>query len=372
MLREWNPVLADADTPRSRGPSSTAGAAPGSWSRSSSPRRCTGPAAPGTVNLIGLSNIAPAIMTVRHRGAEGAAAPPHAARRRHLVPGILRARRRLRPREPRATAVRDGDDYVINGQKTWNTLGHIANWCELLVRTDPEAPKHSGISCLLVDMTVPGVEVRPLTTIAGDSEFNEIFFTDVRVPVSALLGGENEGWRVAMTTLTHERGGVAQLHLGLRAKIRRLLDAAKANGAAPAEPVDPPAARAALPRGRAAEAAQRAGDLRRAARTRARAGGVAGQARVEREVAARRRGRGRRARRRTRTPAPGAATASHALLHDRRRHHPSEQEHHRPPRPRPPPQVTPPDLVLASLRTRESSAAPKTGGEVGTTTGTLL
>jgi alkylation response protein AidB-like acyl-CoA dehydrogenase len=127
-----------------------------------------------------------------------------------------------------ATAVRDGGDYVINGQKTWNTLGHISNWCELLVRTDPDAPKHRGISCLLVDMTVPGVEVRPLTTIAGDSEFNEIFFTDVRVPVSsALLGGENEGWRVAMTTLTHERGGVAQLHLGLRANIRRLLDVAK-------------------------------------------------------------------------------------------------------------------------------------------------
>ena len=116
----------------------------------------------------------------------------------------------------------DGDHFVINGQKTWNTLGHLANWCELLVRTDPEAPKHRGISCLLVDMTLPGVEVRPLITITGEKEFNEIFFTDVRVPVDALLGPLHDGWRVAMTTLAYERGTVANLHLGLRGKIRRL------------------------------------------------------------------------------------------------------------------------------------------------------
>ncbi len=125
------------------------------------------------------------------------------------------------------SAVRDGDCYVVNGQKTWNTLGNLANWCELLVRTDPHAPKHKGISCLLVDMARPGIEVRPLVTITGELGFNEIFFTDVRVPTSALLGEENEGWRVATTTLAYERGGVASLHLGLRAKIRRLLDEAK-------------------------------------------------------------------------------------------------------------------------------------------------
>ena len=82
------------------------------------------------------------------------------------------------------------------------------------MRTDPDAPKHSGISCLLVDMTLPGVEVRPLVTIAGDNEFNEIFFTDVRVPADALLGPLNEGWHVAMTTLAHERGGVASCTSG--------------------------------------------------------------------------------------------------------------------------------------------------------------
>jgi alkylation response protein AidB-like acyl-CoA dehydrogenase len=125
------------------------------------------------------------------------------------------------------TAVRDGDHWVVNGQKTWNTLGHLANWCELLVRTDPTVPKHQGITCLLVDMTLPGVEVRPLVTITGEQEFNEIFLADVRVPVAWTLGPPNEGWRVAMTTLAYERGTVAKLHLGLRAKIRRLLDEAR-------------------------------------------------------------------------------------------------------------------------------------------------
>ena len=99
------------------------------------------------------------------------------------------------------------------------------------MRTDPSAPKHKGISCLLVDMTLPGIEVRPLVTITGEPEFNELFFTDVRVPKDALLGPLHDGWRVAMTTLAHERGGVAALHLGLRAKVAELLTLAKATPA---------------------------------------------------------------------------------------------------------------------------------------------
>jgi alkylation response protein AidB-like acyl-CoA dehydrogenase len=120
---------------------------------------------------------------------------------------------------------------VVTGQKVWTTLAHHANWCELLVRTDPDGPKHKGISCLLVDMTLPGIEVRPLVTLTGQHEFNEIFFDGVRVPCSALLGPLNEGWRVAMTTLTHERAGVAALHLSLRKKIGRLLAVARDRGA---------------------------------------------------------------------------------------------------------------------------------------------
>jgi alkylation response protein AidB-like acyl-CoA dehydrogenase len=103
-------------------------------------------------------------------------------------------------------AVLDGDEWVVNGQKVWSSWAHIADWCILVVRTDPEAEKHRGLSYLLVDMHSPGVEVRPLKQITGDPEFNEIFFTDVRVPKDSMLGQPGDGWKVAMTTLLHERG----------------------------------------------------------------------------------------------------------------------------------------------------------------------
>jgi alkylation response protein AidB-like acyl-CoA dehydrogenase len=127
--------------------------------------------------------------------------------------------------------VRDGDHYVVNGQKTWNSLGEFADWCQLLVRTDPVASKHAGISCLLVDLHLPGVEVRPITTLTGEREFAELFFRDVRVPVGARLGAEGEGWRVARTTLTAERAGVATLHLSVRERIRALIEDAGRAGA---------------------------------------------------------------------------------------------------------------------------------------------
>ncbi len=106
----------------------------------------------------------------------------------------------------RTYAERDGDEWVVNGQKVWSSWAHIADFCILVVRTDREAPKHAGLSYLLVDMKTPGVEVRPLRQITGDPEFNEIFFSDVRVPVTSILGNPGDGWKVAMTTLLHERG----------------------------------------------------------------------------------------------------------------------------------------------------------------------
>src|SRR4029079_4096597 len=139
-------------------------------------------------------------------------------------------------------------DFVINGQKVWNTFGNVADWCELLVRTNPELPKHKGISCVLVDMRLPGVEARPLVTITGEREFSEIFFTDVRVPRAALVGTENDGWRVAMTTLTNERGGVASLHLGVRKKIRDLIEAARTTERNGRPAIDDPVARQSLAR----------------------------------------------------------------------------------------------------------------------------
>jgi alkylation response protein AidB-like acyl-CoA dehydrogenase len=102
-----------------------------------------------------------------------------------------------------------GDEFIVNGQKVWTTLAHIADWCMLLVRTDPDAPKHRGLSYLLVDMHSPGVTVKPLRQMTGESEFNEVFFDEVHVPRENLLGGLNEGWRVATTTLMNERGTAA-------------------------------------------------------------------------------------------------------------------------------------------------------------------
>jgi len=128
----------------------------------------------------------------------------------------------------RTAAVEDGDHFVINGQKTWNSLGHLADWCQLYVRTDPNAKKHSGITCFLVDLRTPGIEARPITTIAGEQSFAELFFTDARVRCDAMLGPLHQGWSVAMTTLGHERAGVARLHLSLARRLDDLLDDTRA------------------------------------------------------------------------------------------------------------------------------------------------
>jgi alkylation response protein AidB-like acyl-CoA dehydrogenase len=105
----------------------------------------------------------------------------------------------------RTTAVRDGDDWLINGQKVWTTLAHVADYGILLTRTDPDRPKHAGLTMFVVDMHAPGVTVRPLRQMAGGSGFNEVFFDDVRIPDSERLGEPGEGWRVALTTLMNER-----------------------------------------------------------------------------------------------------------------------------------------------------------------------
>jgi alkylation response protein AidB-like acyl-CoA dehydrogenase len=136
-------------------------------------------------------------------------------------------------------ALRDGDEWVINGQKVWSSFAHVADFCILVTRTDPDAPKHQGLTYFLLDMHLPGVEVRPLKQITGDSEFNEIFFSDVHVPDSAVVGGEGNGWNVAITTLMNERAslGVA-LTVRMEVALRRLMELAKStkrNGATAAD-----------------------------------------------------------------------------------------------------------------------------------------
>jgi alkylation response protein AidB-like acyl-CoA dehydrogenase len=131
----------------------------------------------------------------------------------------------------RTRAVREGDEYVVSGQKIWSTRAHVADWCELLVRTDPDAPKHHGITWLILDMHQPGIEVRPMRTIDGESHFCEIFLDAARVPVTNRVGEENDGWRVTNVTLRYERGtAFAQHIITLRSQLRRVV--ALAGGAA--------------------------------------------------------------------------------------------------------------------------------------------
>ncbi|MCZ7531401.1 MAG: acyl-CoA dehydrogenase family protein [Acidimicrobiia bacterium] len=106
----------------------------------------------------------------------------------------------------RTKAVRDGDEYVVNGQKIWCSFAQVADFCELLVRTDPEAKKQAGITWLILPMDSPGIEIRPIDTVAGSSEFAEVFLGDVRVPVANRVGDENDGWRITQVTFSFERG----------------------------------------------------------------------------------------------------------------------------------------------------------------------
>ncbi|MDP6607176.1 MAG: acyl-CoA dehydrogenase family protein [Dehalococcoidia bacterium] len=123
-------------------------------------------------------------------------------------------------------AVRDGDEFVINGQKIWTTMGHTADWMFMLTRTDPDAPKHRGISYFLLDLKSPGVSIRPLTTMANNQFFSECFFEDVRVPASNALGEIDRGWYVGATTLDFERSGIGNA-VGIQRSLNRLLSSAQ-------------------------------------------------------------------------------------------------------------------------------------------------
>ncbi len=130
-------------------------------------------------------------------------------------------------------AVLDGDQWILNGQKIWTSAGHLADHIFTLCRTDPDAPKHKGISFLLVDMRQPGVEVRPIKMLSGESEFNEVFYTDAVVPKGNVVGGVNNGWAVAMGLLGFERGeAAATASIRFQAEYDRLVDLARHYGVA--------------------------------------------------------------------------------------------------------------------------------------------
>jgi alkylation response protein AidB-like acyl-CoA dehydrogenase len=223
-LRAWNRTMADAGWAAVSWPQEYGGRGATVLEQLVYTEETTRARAPLPLNVIGMNNIAPAIMQY---GTE--------SQKTTLLPRMMRAddiwcQGMSEPEAGsdlaslRTRAVRDGDDFVVNGQKIWTSLGHRAQWCQLYVRTDPEAPKHKGISCLIVDMKLPGIEVRPLVTLNGDADFAEIFFHDVRVPADWLLGPLNAGWQVATTTLSHERAGAARLYAEMQVRLEELVD----------------------------------------------------------------------------------------------------------------------------------------------------
>jgi alkylation response protein AidB-like acyl-CoA dehydrogenase len=185
--------------------------------------------APGIVNGLGIMLVGP---TLIHWGTE--------EQKKRYVPKILSAEEIWCQgySEPGAgsdvaslntRAVEDGDYFIVNGQKVWTSGADRADWCILLVRTDPEAPKHKGISYLLVDMHSPGVSVRPLVQMTGEKGFNEVFFEDVKVPKKNLLGEKNQGWQVAVTTLMFERSSIAAMR-DMMTAVKKLAALAKQIG----------------------------------------------------------------------------------------------------------------------------------------------
>ena len=222
-LRAWDATLADAGWGAVSWPQEYGGRGATVLEQLAYAEETTRARAPVPLNVIGMNNIAPAIMQY---GTE--------TQKRELLPRMVRAddiwcQGMSEPEAGsglaslRTRAVADGDDYVVSGQKIWTSLGHRADWCQLYVRTDPAGPKHKGISCLIVDMTLPGIEVRPLVTLNGAADFAEVFFNDVLVPADALLGPLNGGWQVATTTLSHERAGAARLYAQLEVQLQDLV-----------------------------------------------------------------------------------------------------------------------------------------------------
>ena len=230
LLRGWNRLLADAGWAAVAWPAEYGGRNAGVAEQLAYHEVMAAAGAPGPVNVIGVANIAPAILEAGTQQQKDRFLTPMLRGDEIWCQGMSEPDAGSDLASLRTTAVLDGDSFVINGQKTWNSLGHHADWCQLYVRTDSSVPKHAGISCLLVDMRSSGIEARPLRTMTGDAMFSELFFTDVRVPSTSLLGPLNAGWKVAMTTLSYERAGVAKLHLSLSARFADLVEETRRTG----------------------------------------------------------------------------------------------------------------------------------------------
>ena len=222
--RAWNAVLVDAGYGAVAWPSAFGGRDADLAEQLAYNEEMARAGAPGPVNAIGVANIAPAIMAYGTPAQQERFLRPMLRGDEIWSQGMSEPEAGSDLASLRCRADRDGEDFVVTGQKTWNSNGDRADWCQLYVRTNLDVAKHKGITCLLVDMATPGIEARAIRTMAGDAGFAELFLTDVRVPASALLGEVDDGWNVATRTLSNERAGVANLYLSLRRKLDRLLD----------------------------------------------------------------------------------------------------------------------------------------------------
>ncbi|WP_040701816.1 acyl-CoA dehydrogenase family protein [Nocardia vinacea] len=240
IVRDWNRTMADAGWGAVSWPEEYGGRGAGPLEQLVYVEETVHARAPLPVNIIGLNNIGPAIM---HYGTP--------EQKRTLLPRMVRAddiwcQGMSEPDSGsdlaslRTRALRVGEEYVVTGQKIWTSLAQRAHWCQLFVRTDPAAPKHQGISCLIVNMRRPGIKVRPLTTLTGEAEFAEIFLDEVRVPRTALLGPVHQGWQVATTTLGHERANAARLYSELQVRLDDLVTDLDETGGDGDAPLDDP------------------------------------------------------------------------------------------------------------------------------------
>jgi alkylation response protein AidB-like acyl-CoA dehydrogenase len=182
--------------------------------------------APPGLNTIGLMLVGPGIMEWGSEAQKRRYLPPILAGDEIWCQGFSEPGAGSDLASLRTQGLADGDGFRVTGQKVWTSNAHRSHWCILLVRTDPDAAKHAGISCLLVDMRSPGITIRPLVQMTGDAEFNEVFFDDVRVPRENLLGPLHGGWKVAITVLMYERAGLGH-QTNLHHFTRLLLDLAR-------------------------------------------------------------------------------------------------------------------------------------------------
>jgi alkylation response protein AidB-like acyl-CoA dehydrogenase len=229
-LRRWNATMADADWAAVSWPQEYGGRGATPIEQLVYAEETTRARVPVPLNIIGINNIAPAIMQYGTESQKGALLPRMLRADDIWCQGMSEPEAGSDLASLRTRAVRDGDDFVVSGQKIWTSLGHRADWCQLFVRTDPDAPKHKGISCFVVDMSSPGIEARPLVTLNGAADFAEVFLNDVRVPADALLGPLNKGWQVATTTLSFERAGAARLYAEMQLRLSDLVDDLAGNG----------------------------------------------------------------------------------------------------------------------------------------------